>query len=42
MSKYSDRDIVSKIAARFAESNSDIEIIFSLYLEPGETMRISK
>ncbi|CDW86689.1 protein fantom [Stylonychia lemnae] len=42
MSKITERDIILKIAKIFAESNSDIEIIFDMLLENGENNKISK
>ena len=43
MNKYTEREIISKIAAKFAESMSlDIEIIFDMLLENGENHRVTK
>eukprot|EP00347_Sterkiella_histriomuscorum_P001912 403370193 len=43
MSKYAEREIIQRIAMKFAESMSiDIEIIFDMLLENGENYKISK
>lgn len=43
ISKYAEKEIIMKIAAKFAESmNQDIDIIFDMLLESGENYKITK
>lgn len=43
LSKYAERDIINKIAAKFAESmTSDVDVIFDMLLQNGEIYKVSK